>query len=79
LLPVFICAAADFINSSSAYLADQDIAEILLETGAAWVYRDYLRERYLAAENTTKNAQIGLWRGHPVALWVYRQEGRKQF
>lgn len=68
-----------------AYLAEQDIALSMLSAGAAWVYRDYLKEltpeerqRYLHAENVARNAQKGLWSGRPVAPWVYRQQVRNR-
>jgi endonuclease YncB( thermonuclease family) len=68
-----------------AYLGEHDIALSMLTAGAAWVYRDYLKEltpeerqRYLHAENEARNAQIGLWNGRPVEPWVYRQQRRNR-
>jgi len=67
-----------------AYLNAEDIALSMLTAGAAWVYREYIREltpeereRYLSAEEDAQITKKGLWNGRPVAPWLYRQQNRQ--
>ena len=61
-----------------------DVAESLVRSGSAWVYRKYLsslpedmRSRYIAAENEAKSLEAGLWADHnPVPPWEWRHRDR---
>ena len=59
-----------------------DVAESLVRSGSAWVYRKYLsslpeemRSRYIAAENEAKSLEAGLWADQnpvPPGEWRHR-------
>lgn len=61
-----------------------DVAESLVRSGSAWVYRKYLsslpeelRSRYIAAENEAKTLEAGLWADlEPVPPWEWRHRDR---
>ena len=61
-----------------------DVAESLIRSGSAWVYRKYLssipeelRSRYIAAENEAKTLEAGLWADlEPVPPWEWRHRDR---
>ncbi|MBR1565871.1 MAG: thermonuclease family protein [Oscillospiraceae bacterium] len=65
-------------------LNGEDVAESLVRSGSAWVYRKYLsslpetlRSRYIAAENEAKSLQAGLW-ANPDSMppWAWRHRSR---
>ena len=61
-----------------------DVAESLIRSGSAWVYRKYLsslpeelRSRYIAAENEANTMEAGLWADlEPVPPWEWRHRDR---
>ena len=61
-----------------------DVAESLVRSGSAWVYRKYLsslpeelRSRYIAAENEARTQEAGLWADlEPVPPWEWRHRER---
>ena len=52
----------------------------LIHKGAAWVYRDYVRDRTLfALEDEARNAKRGLWalpEAERIPPWEWRQASR---
>ncbi len=50
-----------------------------VNTGMAWVYRQYAKDQaYYTAEDTAKAAKVGLWsKPNPTPPWEYRHSGNK--
>jgi endonuclease YncB( thermonuclease family) len=52
----------------------------MVQRGAAWAYRDYLRDpRLIAVEAQAKSARVGLWAlpaGQRLPPWEYRAARR---
>jgi endonuclease YncB( thermonuclease family) len=58
----------------------QDVNAAMVQRGAAWAYRDYLRDpRLIAIEAQAKSARVGLWAlpaGQRLPPWEYRAARR---
>lgn len=56
------------------YMGKVDVSKVMIERGAAWVYRRYTREAALyKAEALAKSEKRGLWAArNPIAPWTYR-------
>ena len=57
------------------YADGVDVNRTLVETGMAWVYRDYVHTvAYEHAEEAAREAHRGLWANpYPTPPWVYRR------
>ncbi|WP_240761574.1 thermonuclease family protein [Nitrosococcus wardiae] len=64
------------------YGGDIDVNREMVHQGAAWVYRQYLRDRtLLEVEAEAKEAKRGLWslpEAQQVPPWEWRRQGKKQ-
>ncbi len=64
------------------YVGDTDVSAELIRQGAAWAYRDYLRdESLLAIEAEAKAAKRGIWglsESQQVPPWEWRRLNRDQ-
>lgn len=60
------------------WLGNRDINRELVREGHAWVYRQYLQDQSLLAdEATARQAHIGLWQlANPVPPWQWRRTAR---
>lgn len=63
---------------AGAECGQKDIAATMLESGAAWVYRQYQHDKALVQlEQRARDAKRGLWQDpKPQAPWEYRREQR---
>lgn len=63
-----------------AFVGNTDVNRELVRQGAAWVYRDYLRDRsLLAVEDDARNAKRGLWalpETERMPPWEWRRAAR---
>ncbi len=61
-------------------VSGQDVNAAMIKNGAAWAYRDYLRDQsLLGVEAQAKSKGVGLWgmpEGQHVAPWDYRAARR---
>jgi micrococcal nuclease len=61
-------------------IGDHDINKLMLERGAAWAYRDFLRDpSAIGIENSARAQGLGLWampESERVAPWDYRAARR---
>ena len=61
------------------YVGDLDVCEEMVRIGAAWAYRQYLRdENLLAIEAEAKSEKRGLWglsEAQKVPPWEWRRNG----
>jgi endonuclease YncB( thermonuclease family) len=62
-------------------LGEQDISRTMITRGAAWAYRDFLRDpSIIAIEQTAKRSGTGLWampEQERLAPWIYRARQRE--
>ena len=60
------------------WLDDRDITRELVAEGHAWVYRQYMTDRSLLAdEETARSNELGLWsQDDPVPPWKWRHGAR---
>ena len=60
------------------WLDDRDITRELVAEGHAWVYRQYMTDRSLLAdEETARSNELGLWsQDNPVPPWKWRRGAR---
>jgi hypothetical protein len=61
------------------YAGDLDVCEEMVRIGAAWVYRQYVRDQSLfAVENAARQAERGLWgitEARNMPPWEWRRSG----
>ncbi|MBI6601018.1 thermonuclease family protein [Pseudomonas sp. S4_EA_1b] len=64
-----------------AFVGDEDINAHLVSSGAAWVYRQYSKDRgLLALESAAREARVGLWalpESERMPPWEWRRAARK--
>lgn len=78
---VTVAAVDDYGRTvGKVWLGSRDINRELVREGHAWVYRRYLQdESLLADEAAARAARRGLWRqADPVAPWQWRQAARSR-
>jgi micrococcal nuclease len=63
-------------------IGDQNINELMVQSGHAWVYRKYCKERFCSdwskMEDAAKEMQTGLW-SEPgiIPPWEFRRPGKR--
>jgi micrococcal nuclease len=64
---------------ATVYCGDSNINLNMVEIGAAWAYRKYMRdETYLKAEIGAREKHLGLWAaGNEVAPWKWRKKSKQ--
>jgi endonuclease YncB( thermonuclease family) len=62
-------------------IGDQDVGRMMIERGAAWAYRDFLRDPVpIGIEQRAKSQRLGLWampESERLAPWLYRAQQRQ--
>jgi len=59
------------------YAKGRNVNEEMVRLGAAWAYREYLRNRaYCSWEDAARQARRGLW-AQPAADWIYPSDWRR--
>ena len=64
------------------YRRTKNVNEILVKTGAAWVYEEYIKnpsklQHWMALQNKAKKSKKGLWKhSKPIRPSVYRKQNR---